>query len=177
MDPKIAVKHEELRKKIKLAFTDERNQYGERTYAGLLDLDILRILFKQAVKIFHPYDADFLKLTEKLNEALKYEEHQLTVDCENIILKNFYHNFPPYEPNIGKSELDISVHLLAMNRPEECEPHIKKAIEIFGVAYGDDCHSYKHCQEILSECMKEKRAVEQKAKKLAKKMSKAKIRK
>ena len=98
-----------------------------------------------AVKVFHPYDEDFVNFLDSVwQKFYNAEKYPTTYTILKLILKNYEHNMPKYYFEIGRKYYELADVCYKLNLHEESRINIEKAEEILT--------ANKYLSQLFDEC-------------------------
>ena len=140
-----------LKKKIQWALLLCRNNHSDDQ--NNYESELLKDLFEEALRIFHPYDEDFFKLLDssKLYEHYYFElgDYEKCLHILRLKLSNYKQNWPAYFPNIASHLIDMMFLCQELKYFSEAKGYLNRAEDILKVVYGD---TEKECP-LLIQCL------------------------
>ena len=102
-------------------------------------------ILNQAVKVFHPYDEDFVNFLDSVwQKFYNAEKYSTTYTILKLIMKNYEHNMPKYYFEIGRKYYELADVCYKLNLHEESRINIEKAEEILT--------ANKYLSQLFDEC-------------------------
>ena len=102
-------------------------------------LDELFENYEKTVRIYHPYDKDFLDLLKLFNVRLKEVGHTATcLEILRLMLINLRQNLPRYDSTIGLTKICAAEICTNLQLYKEAKTWISEAEDILSVNLGTD---------------------------------------
>ena len=95
--------------------------------------------YEKAVRIYHPYDTDFIELLKLFNVRLKEVGHTATcLEILRLMLINLRQNLPRYDSTIGLTKICAAEICTNLQLFKEAKTWISEAEDILSVNLGRD---------------------------------------